>query len=115
MFLGQSGKIRKSQEFLSSMQMKSFVPNIQLYTLHILHVLLLFEKVVDQRASFSYPNRKILNYLVLKDWSVASLVSPAGQEKYSVLLICSLEKHFHFQGTSLAMSGETIRQDVYEP
>ena len=47
--------------------------------------------------------------------SLASFVTPVGQEKYYVFLICSQEKHLHFQEKSQEKSGKNIRQDVYEP
>ena len=42
----------------------------------------------------------MFNRLVLKDWSVASFVIRVGQDIYYVFLICSQEKHFHFQERS---------------
>ena len=62
--------------------------------------------------------------------SLASFVTPVGQEKYYVFLICSQEKDLHFQDKSeekayiflnctyiysRQKSGKNIRQDVYEP
>ena len=56
----------------------------------------------------------MFNCLVLKDGS-AAFVSPVGQEKYCRFLMCSEEKHHHFQNISQEKSGKTIRQGVYEP
>ena len=47
--------------------------------------------------------------------SLASFVTPVGQEKYCVFLIYSQGKHLHFQEKVLEKSGKNIRQDVYEP
>ena len=56
----------------------------------------------------------MFNYLVLKDGSVASFIARFGQEKYYVFLICSQEKHLHFEDESQEKSEKNIRQDVYE-
>ena len=61
----------------------------------------------------------MFNYLVLKDGSVTAFVVPryipVGLEKYYVSLICSQEKHLHFQENSQEKSGKTIKQDMYGP
>ena len=55
----------------------------------------------------------MFNYLVLKDGSVSAFVTPryilVGQEKYYVFVICSEEKHLHFQEKSQEKSGKNIR------
>ena len=73
--------------------------NRQLYILNsFYYFLFLFEKVVDLRTSFSYPNWKTVFYcLVLKDESLTSFLTPAGQENCYVFLMCSLEIDLHFQ------------------
>ena len=47
--------------------------------------------------------------------SLTSFLAPVGQEKYYVMLMCSLEKHLHFQEKCQEKSGKNIGQDVYEP
>ena len=66
----------------------------------------LASQAYDIWSTFSYPNlQKILNYLFLKDEPVASFLTSSSQEKYYIFLICSQEKHIHFQEKSQEKSG----------
>ena len=71
------------------------MPNRQLYTRHTY-------AETSKIALFAY--KLLIEYsidiIVLKDWSVSSFVTPVGQEKYYVFLICIQDKNFNFQEKS---------------
>ena len=58
----------------------------------------------------------MLNCLVkVKNGSAARITcSTNWSGKYCIFLICSQEKHLHFQEESQGKSGKNIKQNVYE-
>ena len=47
--------------------------------------------------------------------SLTSVVTPVDQEKYYVFLICSQEKHLHFQEKARKGQEKISGQNMYEP
>ena len=110
-------KVRKSRDFLSSVQMNSLVPNIQLYTLYsFLIFLFVFETLVGPESLlFFLKMEKCVQLLRLRRWATRIICSTGWSGKILCISDMESEKAPSFSRKSQEKLGKGIRHDVCEP